>query len=120
MSTSTTNFAAILKGMPQPYLVLDTDLAIVGASDAYLALTDRTLSDIVGRNILVAFPENPDAEGTVEQGPLEVSLRHVLETGRPHEMAVIQYDIPQPGGGFAQKFWTPVHTPVIGHGGKIE
>jgi two-component sensor histidine kinase len=120
MSTSTTNFAAILRGMPQPYLVLDTDLKIVGASDAYLALTDRTLADIVGQSILVAFPENPDAEGTVEQGPLEVSLRHVLRTGEPHEMAVIQYDIPQPGGGFAQKFWTPIHTPVIGDDGEIE
>ncbi|WP_207897554.1 histidine kinase dimerization/phosphoacceptor domain -containing protein [Rhizobium sp. PP-F2F-G48] len=115
-----TNFAAILKGMPQPYLVLDTNLTIVGASDAYLALTDRTLDDIVGQSILVAFPENPDAAGTVEQGPLEVSLRHVLETGKPHEMAVIQYDIPQPGGGFAQKFWTPVHTPVVAGDGSIE
>lgn len=120
MSTPSTNFAAILKGMPQPYLVLDTDLTIVGASDVYLALTDRTLDDIVGRSILVAFPENPDAAGTVEQGPLEVSLRHVLETGKAHEMAVIQYDIPQPGGGFSQKFWTPVHTPVLGDDGKIE
>ena len=120
MYNTGTNFAAILKGMPQPYLVLDTDLTIVGASDAYLALTDRTLADIVGQNILVAFPENPDAEGTVEQGPLEVSLRHVLNTGKPHEMAVIQYDIPQPGGGFAQKFWTPVHSPVVGDDGKIE
>ncbi|QYA04692.1 sensor histidine kinase [Rhizobium sp. B21/90] len=120
MSMSNTNFAAILKGMPQPYLVLDTDLMIVGASDAYLALTDRSLADIVGQNILVAFPENPDAEGTVEQGPLEVSLRHVIETGKPHEMAVIQYDIPQPGGGFMQKFWTPVHTPVTDDDGEVE
>ena len=120
MSTPTTNFAAILRGMPQPYLVLDTDLTIVGASDAYLALTDRTLQDIVGQSILVAFPENPDGQGMVEQGPLEVSLRHVLRTGEPHEMAVIQYDIPQADGGFAQKFWTPVHTPVVGDDGKIE
>ncbi|MBD8663039.1 PAS domain-containing protein [Rhizobium sp. CFBP 8752] len=100
--------------------MLDTDLTIVGASDAYLALTDRTLQDIVGQSILVAFPENPDGQGTVEQGPLEVSLRHVLRTGEPHEMAVIQYDIPQADGGFAQKFWTPIHTPVVGDDGKIE
>jgi two-component sensor histidine kinase/PAS domain-containing protein len=114
-----TDFAAILMGMPQPYLVLDTDLVIVGASDAYLGLTQRTRDDIVGRSILEAFPENPDAAGTVEQGPLEVSLRHALNTGRPHEMAVIQYDIPQPGGGFKQKFWTPIHTPVAGQDGTI-
>ncbi len=107
-------------GMPQPYLVLDVDLVIVGVSDAYLAITRRSRDEIVGRNILDAFPENPDEGGTVEQGPLEVSLRHVIASGKPHEMAVIQYDIPQPGGGFVQKFWTPVHTPVIGQEGAIQ
>jgi two-component sensor histidine kinase len=84
--------------------------------------TDRTREDIVGRHILEAFPENPDAVGTVEQGPLEVSLRHVLRTGEPHEMAVIQYDIPRPageGGGFYQRYWTPVHTPVKDASGAV-
>lgn len=121
MQTDTipTDFALILRGMPQPYLLLDDNLIIVGASDAYLALTDRLREDIVGRHILEAFPENPEAAGTVEQGPLEVSLRHALATGKPHEMAVIQYDIPQPGGGFSQRFWTPVHTPVIGDDGRV-
>lgn len=56
-----TDFAAILRGMPQPYLILKADLTIVGASDSYLRLTERTLDDIVGRHILEAFPENPDA-----------------------------------------------------------
>jgi PAS domain S-box-containing protein len=120
MSSTLPDFSAILHGIPQPYLVLDRDLVIVTATDSYLALTERTRDDIVGRHILEAYPENPDAAGTVEQGPLEVSLRHVLATGKPHEMAVIQYDIPQPGGGFSQKFWTPVHTPVAGESGAIE
>lgn len=115
-----TNFPAILNGMPQPYLMLDSGLIIVAASDAYLRLTDRTREDIVGRHILEAYPENPEAVGTVEQGPLEVSLRHVLKTAKPHEMSVIQYDIPQAGGGFTQKFWTPVHSPVLGANGQVE
>jgi PAS domain-containing protein len=66
-----TNFPAILNGMPQPYLMLNSDLTIVAASDAYLRLTDRAREDIVGRHILEAYPENPEAAGTVEQGPLE-------------------------------------------------
>jgi two-component sensor histidine kinase/PAS domain-containing protein len=120
MSNPSTNYATILQGMPQPYLVLDADLTIVGASDAYLVLTDRIREDIVGHSILVAFPQNPDDTGAVEQGPLGVSLRHVLATGKPHEMAVIQYDIPRPAGGFVQRFWTPVHTPVMAPDGRIE
>ncbi|WP_062016972.1 sensor histidine kinase [Aureimonas sp. AU4] len=117
-----TDYAAILAGIPQPYLVLDADLTIVAATDAYLRTTDRTRKDIVGQHILEAFPENPDAAGTVEQGPLEVSLRHVLRTGEPHEMAVIQYDIPRSpseGGGFYQRYWTPVHTPVKDANGSV-
>lgn len=113
------DFVTIFQGLPQPYLVLDSNLTIVGASDAYLTLTQRTRDDIVGRHILEAFPENPEAAETVEQGPLEVSLRHVLATKSPHEMAVIRYDIPQPGGGFVEKFWTPVHTPVLGPEGAV-
>src|SRR5690554_2680043 len=66
-----TDFALILQRMPQPYLVLDSGLTIVGASDAYLEATQRTREDIVGRHILEAFPENPEAAGTVEQGPLD-------------------------------------------------
>ena len=118
--TNATDFSLILQGMPQPYLVLDADFVIVGASDAYLTLTDRTREDIVGKSILVAFPENPDAAGTVEQGPLEASLRHALTTRKPHKMAVIQYDIPLPGGGFDQRFWTPIHTPVVGKSGEVK
>lgn len=119
---SKTDHAAILAGIPQPYLVLDAELTIVAATDAYLRTTDRTREDIVGRHILEAFPENPDEVGAVEQGPLEVSLRHVLRTGVLHEMAVIQYDIPRPaseGGGFHQRYWTPVHTPVKDEHGSV-
>ncbi|KQQ90250.1 hypothetical protein ASF65_15470 [Aureimonas sp. Leaf324] len=122
MAETIIDHAAILAGIPQPYLVLDADLTIVAATDAYLRTTDRTREDIVGRHILEAFPENPDAVGTVEQGPLEVSLRHVLRTGEPHEMAVIQYDIPRPaseGGGFYQRYWTPIHTPVKDIAGTV-
>lgn len=119
---ASSDHAAILAGIPQPYLVLDADLTIVAATNSYLRTTDRTREDIVGRHILEAFPENPEAVGTVEQGPLEVSLRHVPRTGEPHEMAVIQYDIPRPaseGGGFYQRFWTPVHTPVKDTDGSV-
>ncbi|MDY8110227.1 histidine kinase dimerization/phosphoacceptor domain -containing protein [Fulvimarina sp. 2208YS6-2-32] len=114
-----TDYAAILAGIPQPYLVLDTDLTIVAATDAYLETTDSRRADIVGRHILQAFPENPSESGAAEQGPLEVSLRHVLSTGEPHEMAVIQYDLPQAGGGFEQRFWTPSHSPVKAEDGSV-
>ncbi|MCB8840204.1 sensor histidine kinase [Aurantimonas sp. VKM B-3413] len=114
--------AKIFAGLPQAYLVLDADLTIVAASDLYLKTTDRTRADIVGRHILEAFPENPEEAGAVEQGPLEVSLRHVLATGKTHEMNVIQYDIPRPteeGGGFQKRYWTPIHTPILNEDGAV-
>ncbi|EAU39680.1 sensor histidine kinase [Fulvimarina pelagi HTCC2506] len=114
--------ANIFASLPQAYLVLNTELTIVAASDLYLKTTDRARGDIVGRHILEAFPENPEEAGSVEQGPLEVSLRHVLATRRTHEMNVIQYDIPRPaedGGGFQRRYWTPIHTPVLNTDGSV-
>ena len=43
--TAIPNFAAFLIRMPQPYLVLDGNFAILGASDSYLALTSRPRED---------------------------------------------------------------------------
>ena len=55
-----TDYAAVFRAMPTPYLVMTPDLVIVGANPAYLATTGRTLDDIVGRPVFEAFPGNPN------------------------------------------------------------
>src|SRR3712207_2516734 len=55
-----TDYAAIFRAMPTPYLVMTPDLVIADANAAYLRTTGRTLEDIVGRPVFEAFPGNPN------------------------------------------------------------
>lgn len=53
-------YQLLFRRAPTPLLVLDPELVIVEASDAYLAATITRREDIVGRHIFDAFPDSPD------------------------------------------------------------
>jgi PAS domain-containing protein len=53
------DFRALFESVPGLYLVLDADLRIVAASDAYLAATMTRRAAILGRGIFDVFPDNP-------------------------------------------------------------
>ena len=59
------DFRAMFEAAPGLYLVLDPELRIVAASDAYLDATMTRREEIVGRPIFDVFPDNPeDPEAT--------------------------------------------------------
>jgi hypothetical protein len=58
--TLLTDYGAIFRAMPTPYLVMTPDLVIADANPAYLETTGRTLEEIVGRPVFDAFPGNPN------------------------------------------------------------
>lgn len=110
------DFRVLFESVPGAYLVLDPDLRIVAATDAYLAGTRTVREEIVGRKLFEVFPDianDKDATGTRN---LRASLDTVLRTHEPHTMAILKYDIRRSeseGGVFEQRFWNPVNTPVI-------
>ena len=53
------DFRGLFESAPGAYLVLDPDLVIVAASDAYLAATNTKRDDIVGRPRLRRLPRQP-------------------------------------------------------------
>ncbi|MGN6498997.1 MAG: sensor histidine kinase [Tsuneonella sp.] len=109
------DFARLFERSPNPYVVLDGSLAIVWANDAYLAVTMRERGDIVGRPLFEAFPSDPESES---HKLLEGSLRRVLRTGKPDELALIRYDIANPEGGMDSRYWSATHTPLPGADGR--
>lgn len=117
------DFRAIVESSPDPYLILatDPDFTIVGASDAYLRATMTRRQDVVGQPLFTVFPENPETPtGGVDK--LRASLESVLREKRPHAMLVVKYDIPRPaeqGGGFDERHWSPVNTPVFDAQGEV-
>lgn len=122
--TNQLNFQKLFEGSPDLYLVLlpDSQFTIVAASEAYLQTTMTKRNDIIGKGIFEIFPDNPDDPLATGTANLRASLKRVVQKKMPDAMAVQKYDIKKPdseGGGFEEKFWSPVNTPVLGDKGEL-
>ncbi|MGH7730565.1 MAG: PAS domain-containing protein, partial [Candidatus Eiseniibacteriota bacterium] len=116
------DFHALFESAPGPYLVLTTRLTIVAVSDVCLRATMTRREEIVGRGLFDVFPDNPDDPSATGVATLRASLERVLAERRPDAMAVQKYDIRRPdaeGGGFEERHWSPVNSPVFGPTGEI-
>jgi signal transduction histidine kinase/ActR/RegA family two-component response regulator len=121
-SFSSPDFRALFEAAPGLYLVLTPDLFIVAVSNAYLNATLTTREEILGRNIFDVFPDNPDDPTASGVSNLRASLTRVLQTCEPDTMAVQKYDVRRPaleGGGFEERYWSPVNSPVCGSNGEL-
>ena len=114
------DFRVLFESAPGLFLVLDPELRIVAVSDAYLAATLTVREEILGRGIFDVFPDNPDDASADGVGNLEASLDRVRQRRKPDTMAVQKYDIPLPGGGFEERHWSPVNTPVLDEFGRLQ
>jgi PAS domain S-box-containing protein len=116
------DFRLLFEAAPVPFLVLDRDLTIVAASDAYLAASMTVREQIVGRGVFEVFPDNPADPGATGTTNLRASLDRVLAWRVPDTMAVQRYDIRRPeadGGGFEERFWSPVNSPILDERGRV-
>ncbi|HEV2453988.1 MAG TPA: ATP-binding protein [Verrucomicrobiae bacterium] len=116
------DFRSLFESAPGLYLVLTPDFKIVAVSHAYLRATMTKREDIVGRGIFDVFPDNPDDTAASGVKNLRGSLEQVLRTRAPDTMAVQKYDIRRPeseGGGFVERFWSPLNSPVLGPDGQV-
>jgi PAS domain S-box-containing protein len=120
--TSMPDFHALFRVSPYPYLVMDLDLNIIGANDAYLRSTGRTESELLGRYVFDAFPPNPDDPGSTAVDEVRSSLLYAIACGQPHTTAFVRYSVPHDtaeGKVFEERFWSTVHTPVKDASGKV-
>ncbi|HEX9162435.1 MAG TPA: ATP-binding protein [Thermoanaerobaculia bacterium] len=90
------DFRLLFEAVPAAYLVVDPELRIIGATDAYLRATNTVRGKIVGRDLFEVFPDNADN--------LRASIETVLRTAKPDTMPVQK---------FAERYWNPVNTPAI-------
>ncbi|MEV4511171.1 ATP-binding protein [Dactylosporangium sp. NPDC049525] len=117
-----TDFRALFEASPGLFLVLDRELRIVAATDAYLSATMTRRSEILGRGIFEVFPDNPDDPGASGVSNLRASLDRVRSGRVPDTMAVQKYDVQRPasaGGGFEVRYWSPRNVPVLGSDGQL-
>jgi signal transduction histidine kinase len=118
----TPDFGALFASAPALYLVLTPAFQIAAVTDAYLAATMTTRQEILGRGIFDVFPDNPDDPETTGTRNLRASLETVRQTLRADAMPIQKYDIRRPaseGGGFEERFWSPVNSPVLDEAGDL-
>ncbi|WP_420473228.1 EAL domain-containing protein [Noviherbaspirillum sp. ST9] len=95
---------------------------MVAVNDAYLAITMTRRGNILGHHMFEIFPDNPDDLNAHGVSRLRDSLERVLNTRLPDTMPVQKYDIRRPleqGGGFEERWWSPVNAPVLDDQGQI-
>ena len=116
------DFQSLFESAPGLYLVLSPELRIVAVSDAYTRATLTERKSILGRHIFDVFPDNPDDPGATGVSNLGASLQRVLASGAADAMALQKYDIrrPEPEGGFEERWWSPVNSPVLDDAGKVQ
>ncbi|HEY3205030.1 MAG TPA: PAS domain S-box protein [Thermoanaerobaculia bacterium] len=116
------DFRALFESAPGLYLVLSPDLTIVAVSEAYLRATMTKREEILGRGLFDVFPDNPDDPAATGANNLRASLDAVRQNRAANAMAVQKYDIRRPeseGGGFEERFWSPLNSPVLDSAGEL-
>jgi signal transduction histidine kinase/ActR/RegA family two-component response regulator len=116
------DFQLIFESAPGLYLVLDPELRIIAASESYLNATMTRRDDIVNRGIFDVFPDNPGDPSATGVRNLKASLSRVLRDRVTDIMHIQKYDVQRPpskGGGFEERYWSPVNSPVLGKDGSL-
>lgn len=119
------DFRTLFESVPGLFLVLEPDApryTIVGVSDAYVRATMTKREQLLGRGLFEVFPDNPKDPLASGVRNLAASLERVVRIRGPDAMAVQKYDIrrpPEEGGGFEERWWSPVNSPVFGRDGQL-
>ena len=111
---TTPDFKTLFESAPGWAIVLTPDLIIVAVSDAYLCGTMTKREEIINRRLFDVFPDDATDSGVRN---LQASLESVLQNREQHSMPVQKYHVRRPesqGGGFEQRYWSLVNSPVFG------
>lgn len=110
----------ILHHVPGLYLILNPELYIMDASNAYLNATLTKREDVIGRYIFDVFPDNPNEANATGEFNLKASLKRVLKFKKQDTMPVQKYDIRNADGKFLERYWDPANIPVFNAKGEVQ
>jgi len=122
-SLPTADFRLIFESLPGQLAILSPDLTIVAVSDSYLRVSMTERDEIVGHNIFEVFPDNPDDRTATGVNNVRTSFLRVLRTRQPDTIALQKYDVRRPdsdGGGFEERYWNAVNSPVLDEQGEVK
>jgi two-component system, chemotaxis family, CheB/CheR fusion protein len=117
------HFQSLFESAPGLYLVIAPDnYQIVASSDAYLSAMNMKREDIIGHGMFDVIGKDSSQATREAMESLRASFERVKSQGRADAMAVQRLPIRRPeaeGGGFEERWWSPVNSPVFGPSGEI-
>jgi len=117
--TNTIDYQKLFVELPGLYIILSTDLTIMDVSEKLTKAAGIHRLDMIGKNLFVVFPENPEDIIADGQSNLKYSLNYVLKHKTAHTMAVQRYDVKNLEGIFEERYWCPVNKPVLDENGDV-
>lgn len=109
------DFEALFQAAPNAYVVVGPTYDVVEANEAFLRLTNRTREQVVGHNLFVAFPADPDGSLPNDSAVLKQAIDRVFSTGRAEPVPFFRYSIPLQtieGAGYRDSIWRATHYPL--------
>ncbi|MFD2033745.1 PAS domain S-box protein [Belliella marina] len=101
---------------PLPSLLIlanDPIFTLLEANDAYYKIINGAPSDLIGKGLFEAFPQNPN-ESSEALDKILKAIKTVLETKAPYRAPIQKYDIPIRGTDqFEVRYWDPLFTPIF-------
>ena len=119
IKTNTIDYQKLFVELPGFYIILSTDLTIMDVSEKLTKAAGIHRLDMIGKNLFVVFPENPEDIIADGQSNLKYSLNYVLKHKTAHTMAVQRYDVKNLEGIFEERYWCPVNKPVLDENGDV-
>jgi PAS domain S-box-containing protein len=115
-------YKAIFYNSQFPMLIVapDKTYTMLDVNDAYLAATNTTREDLVGKSVFAVFPGNPTDEVSKNIELTYFSFEQAVLTKQPHTMSNYRYDIPIRGTDeFEERYWTTTNTPILNSNGDV-
>ena len=112
----TKDYIKIFEQSSELLIVIDTNFAVVAASDSFLKTTATVRENIMGRNLFDVFPDNPDDKTANGESIVRASFNRVIKNKTKDALPVTKYDIPKPeseGGGYELKYWQATSSPIL-------
>ncbi|MFJ5712790.1 PP2C family protein-serine/threonine phosphatase [Streptomyces sp. NPDC093105] len=115
------DYRAVFQALPVGAALLTPELMYVDVNQAYLDLSGRSRSRLIGRFLFDVFPDSPDDPAATGMRNLYASLRRVATTGERDTMALQRYDVedPERPGVWQERYWSPVNVPVLAPDGSV-
>lgn len=117
------DFTLLFEQAPGLYLVLDTALVILDASNQFLEASKTSRKQIVGRQVFEVFPDNPFWANASGVQNLRASLERVLQYRTTDVMALQRYDIRMSDADdaeFEEHWWSPINAPIFDRDGTLK